>query len=330
MRLIKYALLAAALYYVGRALASRITELDWREIRFHPGYLLAAGVSIFLARVMTAATVRSLIRSFFQPPPWRVAAGAAWIPQLGKYIPGKAASVIGAVWILRSNGIPGLLGAGVVFLLSGLSSVVGLVVAAPTTLWPEVRHRVPYAPLTSALLLLAGVILLQPRVIETAGNFILKRLKRPPLPHVPPLSHYVKPVGILFLQWTLSGLSLWLLARSITPVSPQHIPLFISTSALGVTLGFLAFFAPAGVGVREAIFLAVLEPITGPGPTALLVVAMRLLQTLMDLIMAGLGMLVLHQSAPPTQWTTTAMDDSPTPDAQRGGRGGGVCRSKRI
>jgi hypothetical protein len=241
-----------------------------------------------------------------------VAAGAAWIPQLGKYIPGKAASVIGAVWILRHNGIPAALGAGVVFLLSGLSSVVGLVVAAPTTLWPEVRHRVPYAPVTCGLLLLAGMVLLHPRVIERVGNFVLRRIGRPPLPKVPPLTHYIKPVGILFLQWLLSGFSLWLLARSITDVSATHIPLFISASALGVTLGFLAFFAPAGVGVREVIFLAVLEPVAGPGPTALLVVAMRLLQTLMDLVMACLGFTVNRVSARREAWLShvVARDES--------------------
>ena len=50
-------------------------------------------------------------------------------------------------------------------------------------------------------------------------------------------------------------------------------------------------FAPAGLGVREGILLAVLTPAISGGPAALLVVLSRLLDTLLDVVLAGAGYL---------------------------------------
>ena len=106
--------------------------------------------------------------------------------------------------------------------------------------------------------------------------------------------NYVFPLIIMFVNQILIGTSLWFLARSVTDISPILVPFFISACALASTVGFLAVFAPAGIGVREGILLIVLSPVIGGGYAAITVVAWRLLLTIVDVVLAGIGLLILR------------------------------------
>ena len=94
----------------------------------------------------------------------------------------------------------------------------------------------------------------------------------------------------MLAQWALMGAALWAAARSLTALSPRWIPLFVSSFALAGTLGFLALFAPAGLGVQEGILLVVLAPALTGEVVAVTVVAMRLIQTIADAVLAGVGL----------------------------------------
>jgi len=57
--------------------------------------------------------------------------------------------------------------------------------------------------------------------------------------------------------------------------------------ALAMTVGFIVVVAPSGIGIREAIIVAVLAPVlNGPEALAVALVA-RLLFTLADLVAAA-------------------------------------------
>ena len=71
-------------------------------------------------------------------------------------------------------------------------------------------------------------------------------------------------------------------------------PAIISITALAGTMGLLAFFSPAGIGVRDGIYFLFLSPLIGAEMAAIVVVCLRLLQTAIDLLSAGLGGLMLH------------------------------------
>ena len=61
--------------------------------------------------------------------------------------------------------------------------------------------------------------------------------------------------------------------------------------AAGYITGLLALFAPGGVGVREAVFIALLAPSVGSGGAIVLGVASRVLLTLTEIAAALLGLL---------------------------------------
>src|SRR5262249_24537098 len=132
-------------------------------------------------------------------------------------------------------------------------------------------------------------------------NFSLRAIKRQPIAQVPPLSKYVLPVLASFGQWTFAGFGLWFMTAAIVhDLAPAWIPYFIATAALAMTVSYRTPFTPGGVGIREGIYLLVLAPMLPPGERpaiAIVVVAMRIIQTLMEILLALIGALLLRQSS---------------------------------
>jgi hypothetical protein len=146
------------------------------------------------------------------------------------------------------------------------------------------------------LLILAGAIILHPRVLRWAGNFLLRKLRRPPLEKLPRKRDYLWPLAASLGQVAFFGLGLFCIVKAIAAqaVACNQVFICISASALASVMGFVAVFAPAGLGVQEGILLLTLSPVTGGPLAAVVVVLFRLVQTLTDVGMALAGMLLLR------------------------------------
>ena len=91
-----------------------------------------------------------------------------------------------------------------------------------------------------------------------------------------------------FGQWLFAGLALWLMTDAVVDVPISRLPLFIASAALAMTVSYLTPFAPGGIGIREGLYLLTLGPLVGP-TTAVVVVAMRVIQTVIEILLAGAG-----------------------------------------
>jgi len=285
----KWLLFAAVLAIVGRVLYQKLREAPWDDLRVGPGWIAMGVACLLVSGVLGVIIRRLLLAGFCTPPGWLPMAAASWVPLVGKYVPGKVFSLAGTMWLLRRHGVRDSVAASMLFMTMGLSMTLGLALSIPLTFWGPVASRVPFAGLWGGLLLGAFVVALHPRVFAALSNYALARFRRPPLASFPRLRNYVEPMLIILFNWGLTGLTLWLIARSMTDVSPAHIPLFVSAAALAATIGLMAFFAPAGVGVREGIQFAVLVHII-PQHAAIAVLAMRLLQTLVEMVLVAVGL----------------------------------------
>jgi uncharacterized membrane protein YbhN (UPF0104 family) len=67
-------------------------------------------------------------------------------------------------------------------------------------------------------------------------------------------------VSLFALMWILMGLSIYLLVLEVRDVSVIYV---VSLFALSFILGFVAIFAPAGLGIREAVITAGLAAFVG-------------------------------------------------------------------
>jgi uncharacterized membrane protein YbhN (UPF0104 family) len=294
--IVKLVLLAAVLFFVGRALIQRLSAVSWAELKLDPWFVALAGISLLTAVAIVAVAYRTLLNSVCRAPSYPTMCAVSWIPPLGKYIPGKAASVAGIVWMLQKRGVPMSVALGHVFVIQGLSVVLGLTLAAPLTVWHPVYQQLPIGWLVCCLLVAAGIVCLHPKVISALTNFFLVKIRREPLKVLPRIRSYLPPMAIMLANRVLAGAALWLLARSVSDVPLALAGFFLSASALAGTVGFLAVFAPAGLGVSEGILLIVLGPVIGGGAAALVAVAFRLMQTLVDIVLAAAGLIILRSS----------------------------------
>ena len=297
MRLAAWTICAIVLYFVIRALVRQFQAVQWSQVDFKLLPAAAAVACVFGVSAMQLVARWTLLIAYGYPLNWRVQLPVAWVPQLGKYVPGGIASVGGAVFLLRRHGVPAAIGLSVAVLLDALAVMAGLIVSTPLLLWRPVRERMPLAWLACAAMIVVGVVMLHPRVFVGMLNAALRVIKRPPIAQVPPLSKYLLPVLASFGQWLFAGFGLWFMTMSVTDVSISLIPLFIASAALAMTVSYLMPFTPGGIGIREGLYLIALGPTIGPR-VAIVVVAMRVIQTVIEILLAMIGAWVMR-TAPP-------------------------------
>ncbi len=293
--IVRWIIFVVVLGFVAYALWKQIIQIDWKTVRLRPLPLVGAFACLALVPPVQLLSYRTLLGAYAHQPPWRAMAAVAWVPPLGKYVPGKVASIVGAVYLLRKFQIPTAIALGVVLVMDGIAVLTGLITGSPLLLWEPVNRLLPSAWLWCALAVTAGIVCLHPAVFARLLNLVLRRTGRPQLERMPDLRHYIVPVVCGFAQWVLAGAALWLIANSLTPVSLDRLILFISIAGLGYTISYLMLFAPGGLGPREAIFQFSLSNVIAPGISAVTVVAMRVIQTCTELLAALIGIILLRR-----------------------------------
>lgn len=298
VRLMKGAMFAAVMFLVVRELVGRLAVLTWPADGLGTGWLAGAlGVYLCGIGIFSVILHKSLAR-FARPPAWRVVAAVAWVARLGKYVPGKVASVAGATWLLSRRGVPVRAAISGLFLHQGLWIVLCFLAAVPLTLWRPVQEALPLAWAWFAAGIVAGVACLHPRVFLWIEGLMLRRLGRPAETPQVSLRGLWPPALLQAVNIVSAGLTTWLICRAVTPIDLSALPMVISATAMAAVSGFLAVFAPAGLGVREGILLYLLGPLVGHGPSAVVVLLARAMQTVVELLLAGAGLIILRRNPP--------------------------------
>jgi hypothetical protein len=293
---IKYAICIAAILFVVLALKKNLRDFDWSN--FHPHLLpvLLAAISIAAVTITQIIAYRLLLAAYGPKLTWPQAATLSWVPGLAKYIPGKVVAIGGTVYLLRRYKIPAAIALSVALMGDAVAVLTGLIAGAPLLLTPQAREKLPGGVVWCVLLIVAGLVCLYPPVFTKLVNVALRKMKRPELSAIPKLQYYLLPILAGFAQWVCWGCALWFMSRAITDVGLHVLPRFIVISALANTIAYLVIFAPGGIGFREIFLFLGLDPIIGHANAAIVVVAIRIVQTLVEVILAGIGMLILRRA----------------------------------
>jgi hypothetical protein len=94
------------------------------------------------------------------------------------------------------------------------------------------------------------------------------------------------------VNWGLAGLGTWFSLQAFGPLEPGAFPLILASVALGTVAGFLALFAPVGLGIREGLGAAILAPVVGADVALLGLLLLRGITVVVDLATALLSMVV--------------------------------------
>jgi uncharacterized membrane protein YbhN (UPF0104 family) len=228
---------------------------------------------------------------------YRAALQAEMVSMLAKYLPGGVwTPAARAVALRRYAGVtdtPKVLAS--ILVEAALSAISGVIVFVLSLAW--VRDvKAPLLPLVAFALLLAA--LLHPRIFRPLFNKLLKPFGAHDLEPLPfPLT-----VGLLLFYcgtWIISGFAVYFMLRSLgAEVGLATIPFLGGVSAIGAIVAVLAFFAPSGIGAREASMYGVLLAVTTSGAALGVTLINRLAITLVELILFAVG-IIAWRFAPP-------------------------------
>ena len=265
-------------------LLQRLRDL-WRE---HPVPLDQASRPL-LALALLASLVAMTAYAMTWAPALR-AAGAAPVPGmvaayyaggLGKYLPGGAWQYVGRAGLLVRHGVPvGAASASLV--LEALASAAAAALLAPLAAGPAGLLAAAVAIVLVLALARSGALGRLVRRVPGFGGLDLHRL--PGL-----VARYV---GV----WILFGIAFWLTARALFDVSAIDVLRYAGVFAAAWVAGFVVVVAPGGLGVREAVIVALLQGRLGEAEAIVLATASRIAFTVVDLS-AGVPALIAVRRA---------------------------------
>jgi len=271
----------------------RALAQEWPKVHVSFPMVLASGASLAATSVVQLVIFRQLLQAYHGRLSWRAMVVVSWIPTLAKYIPVKVGALAGTVYLLGRQGVPAIIAVSVALIQDMLAIIAGLMVASPIVHGALLHSPMPVW-LWRILVMALGLIFLHPAVFPRMANLILRLLRRPMLPTNIPVRNYAAPVLITFGQWFFTGLALWCLTRSVVgPALPLvQAPFFMEVAALAFAVGYLAFFTLGGLGVREPILILALTSVVGLTNATIVAIAMRMLQTVVELILLLIALLV--------------------------------------
>ncbi|NQT21688.1 MAG: flippase-like domain-containing protein [Planctomycetes bacterium] len=283
---LKYVLFCVVIVCVGRILFRRLADVPWQENR--PSFLfLSLGlICAVVSRGLSIAAYRNMLQLFRCSLSWKKLAPAAWIAPLGKYVPGKVASALGAVWMLRRNSVRMTVATSVVTMNQILTLAVGVIAAVPLAILNSPPESMAGRGFIWLLLPLLAIIGLHPSVLVPILNLGLKQIGPSRIEAGAGGRSYWAAVGIHACQHALAGVALWAVWRSVESIPFSTALLCVSASALAGVIGYMAFFAPGGLGVREGLLLFLLGPESRSGAIVIVVVAVRIVWTVAELLLA--------------------------------------------
>lgn len=252
--------LAAAVLAV-RAVVAQWGEASRLQLRWAAGPVAAAAVGVLGADLVMSGAWWWLARRGGAVGSWRRGLRIWWTGQLGRYLPTGLGSLPARVMVGARWGVSRRL-----LVLTSAAEVAAVVVAnaavAPLVLPGAWR----WLALGAAAV---GAALLGP-LTELAGSRLAPHQR---LAGAEATAFLAAHVGVAVGR----GIGLWALLHVVADVLPSPV-LVVGALGLANAAGTVAVFAPGGVGVREAVLVALLAGSVGAPQAAAAAVAWRLLE----------------------------------------------------
>jgi hypothetical protein len=277
-------LAAAVVGFLGRTLARHWGEFRLLEIpiRLDAGWIALAGAIVLLTYTILVAAWKLVITGWGERLGYRRAAWIWTISNLGRYLPGKIWSVASLALLAQREGVASWAAVGAAVAMQAIATGSGVAVVAAAA-----PGAVSAASLAVAAAVAAATIgsLVSPAVVAMIAKVTGREGLRPL-----PIAAVAVAGAAMTVAWVGYGLAFWALARGT--LGPTDLGLGVATGvfAAGYLIGLLALFAPGGLGVREAVLVALLTPAVGSGGAIVLSVASRVLLTLTEGVAALAGL----------------------------------------
>lgn len=220
--------------------------------------------------------------------------------QVAKYIPGSLWQYAGRAALSRVRGVP-LRAVGI-----SLPTELGASVVAAAALSSFLLQG--WGVLLAAGLLLA-VVVAGRRIEANPGHAVRTGIRAG-----------TAVVPLFAAAWLCIGCGFWLTAHALVAVRFADLLVYIGAFSAAWVVGLLAVYAPGGIGVREAMLVAILHSRLGSADALVVAAASRVLIAVIDFAAAALGAVLLRHDPPATTSYTNAgrlTPDAPTDSTKR-------------
>ena len=274
------ALLALAFYKQAGTLWHEVQKLSW------PVVLLAFVLSV-------AGLVCSLMvwREMLADLGSRLSVAEAWrimfIGQLAKYVPGSVWPVLAQSELGADRGIPRSRSALSVLLCYVVMTCSGAVVAAITLPFANAESVAQY--FWVLFLIPVGIVVLSPAVLNRLLRLVLRLVRQPALAQGVSFRGLARTMTWAMAGWACNGLMVYVLMRQLAGDRQGTLLVSVSAYSLSWAIGFLAVFAPAGAGVREAVMVAVLHTQTTTAIALTVALLCRALSVVADAVTGAIA-----------------------------------------
>ncbi len=291
-RVVQGAFVVAVLWFGGALLAEQWGAVRDLRATLHPswGRVALSGGIVLVSYAVLIATWRATVQAWGERIPVADAARIWFVSNLGRYVPGKVWQ-IGAMGVMAQRvGVSPVAAVGSALVVSLVHVVVGFGVVAATGR-DLLVGTAPRGELLAAAIAVLGVAVLTAPWWIPATLRLLARITGRTIaaPRLPPRAIWVAALGSA-VAWVLFGLAFRELALALLGSVTGDAAPYVAVFTLSYLLGFVALFAPGGIGVRELSMAALLvgASLTTAPEAALLVVASRLWLTVLEILPGAL------------------------------------------
>lgn len=244
--------------------------------------LLVAAAGTMLGLAVTALLWRHLLARLGSPVPERAASAIFLVGQLGKYIPGSVWTFAAQAQLGGRHDVPvrrSVAASGLFLLLHTATGALLGSAAVATDLLEAGGPRWLWA--LGSVGCLVGLL---PPVLRRIARLLAGTA----------VTYDVRDLGVAVVAmaavWlAYGGAVLALLGPD--RAGPGDLPVVVAAFALSHVAGVLLVIAPAGLGAREAVLIALLRPTTGLGAAIAVSLLARVVHSAADFALAGLAWL---------------------------------------
>jgi glycosyltransferase 2 family protein len=275
------------------AVAGQWTEVVDALGRLRPGWLALAAVATAGNIALAGMVWRAALADLGSPLPYITVARIYFVGQLGKYLPGSVWPMVMQAELASDHGVARrrTMTATVVSMLVSITSGMVMVLVA----LPLAPNVVPDGFAWTVLLVIPLLVVLSPRFLGPVIDRGLRLLGRPPLGQHTSLRGTLVAFGWGILSWLAAGVQVWALSVPLgAPWDWGTLVLCVGGYALAWAVGFVVVVSPAGAGPREMALAAVLATVLGRGEVLVVVLISRILFTVWDVVLAGVGLAGAH------------------------------------
>jgi uncharacterized membrane protein YbhN (UPF0104 family) len=258
----------------------RWSEIGAAAAETGPVRLCVAVVCATAGLALTGVLWRMLLSALGSHVALRGAGAVFFVGQLGKYVPGSVWTFAVQAQLGRRLGVPARSSVTASALFLMLHTFSGLLLGGVLSAGGVVR-----TDLTRGwwlLLAVIGAASLTPPVLRFLGD----RLAGAGVRTTFGVGDLVRSLALMTGVWCCYGASLWVLVP-LARFTPEEVLTAVAAFALAHAAGVLLVLAPAGLGAREAVLIALLSPAVGVPSAAAAALLARVAHSVADFALAA-------------------------------------------